>query len=314
MYINSLAYYVPELVVPNSYFKDVNGLDDSWIEERTGIKERRKAAPEENTNTMALEAVKRALVNLPYPQEESNLIVGATYSPYDTVGTLAHVTQKYLGVDDIPAVSVSSACSSFLNAMEIVEGYFAMGKATKALVVVSEHNTKFSNETDTKAGHLWGDGSAAFFVSKERQTDKDFEVLEIITGGAATTGKGPEGVTLRPRDGGIEMLFGKDVFINACQYMTRVTKTIVEKNNFDVADITYFIPHQANNRITENVAKQLNLTKKQALTNIQYLGNTGCAGSGIALAENQDKYQKDDLVVVTVFGGGYSFGSMLIKC
>ena len=136
--------------------------------ERTGIRERRKAAPGENANTMAVAATERVLAAAPGFVEGLDLIVGATYTPHDTIFTLAHAVQLAVGVDDIPTISISSACSSLLNAVEIVEGYFALGKATRAIVVVSEHNTAYNNELDTMAGHLWGDGAAALLLSKER--------------------------------------------------------------------------------------------------------------------------------------------------
>ncbi|MEZ4775360.1 MAG: ketoacyl-ACP synthase III [Bacteroidia bacterium] len=313
MYINALAHYLPEKIVPNAYFLNVNGLTDEWIEARTGIKERRKAATGENTNTMAIRALRNAIASLPYPKDEVDLVVGATYSPYDTVGTLAHAVQFELGVNHIPAVTISAACSSFLNAIEIVEGYFATGKATKALVVVSEHNTAYANEEDTMAGHLWGDGAAAVFISREQQSDKDLYIREISTKGAALVGKGIEGVVLRPFDGGIIMPHGRDVFINACQYMAQTTDEILKKNGYSIDELTYFIPHQANMRISRNVAEQLKLPEEKIVSNIQYLGNTGCAGCAIGLSERQSDYKTGDVIVVSVFGGGYSYGAMLLE-
>ena len=147
LYINAFAHYLPDNRVPNSYFKDVNGLDDEWIRTRTGISTRSKAGENENTNTMALEAVKRLHEKLPFPIEEVDLIVAATYSPHDTVATAAHMIQRHFKARAARCLTVSAACSSFINAMEIVEGYFAMNKATKAIVVASEHNTEYSNET-----------------------------------------------------------------------------------------------------------------------------------------------------------------------
>ena len=151
LYINAFAHYLPEGKVPNAYFKDVNGLDDEWIYSRTGIRNRSKALEGENTNTMAVEAVRRLKERLPFPIEEVDLIVAATYSPYDTVRTAAHTVQRVFDIADAKCLSVSSACSSFINALEIAEGYFAMGKATKAIVLASEHNTKYANETDLQA-------------------------------------------------------------------------------------------------------------------------------------------------------------------
>ncbi|MEQ9423588.1 MAG: ketoacyl-ACP synthase III [Cyclobacteriaceae bacterium] len=313
MYISHSGFYYPTTKIPNEYFEELNGLSNDWIVERTGIQERRKAAAGENTNTMAVEAVKILQKNSGSDLNDVDLIVGGTYSPYDTVVTLAHIVQNHLGLGDVPAVSVSSACSTFLNSMEIVEGYFASKKASKAILVLSEHNTAYNNEKDEKAGHLWGDGSVAFLVTKERQADNDVKIVEIITRGAANVGKGIEGVQLKPTNGGIQMPHGKDVFINAIQYMSNVTKDILERNNHTIADLNYLVPHQANLRITKNVAQNLGLEEKNALSNIQYLGNTGCAGSGIALAEHWNEFKADDVIVVTVFGGGYSYGAMLLE-
>ncbi len=312
MFISQAGYYYPATKIPNSYFATLNGLSDDWIVERTGIKERRKAGEEENTNTMAVEAIRALRENSGDDLKDVDLIVGGTYSPYDTVVTLAHIVQHYLDLDDVPAVSVSSACSTFLNSMEIVEGYFATNKAKKAIVVLSEHNTAYNNEHDTKSGHLWGDGSTAFLVSKERLSESDAEIKEIITKGAANVGKGIEGVMLKPANGGINMPNGKDVFINAIQYMSSVTKSVLERNGYSLEDLRYLVPHQANLRITKNVAQNLGLSEDRALSNIQYLGNTGCAGSGIALAEHWNEFVEGDVIVVTVFGGGYSYGAMLL--
>lgn len=313
MYINSISAYIPEEVITNSYFQDINGLSDDWIVERTGIRERRKAGPGENSNSMGVEAVLAGLQSLPYDAKEINLIVGATYTPHDTIVTLAHAVQHAMDIDGIPVVTISSACSSLINAMEIVEGYFAMGKADKAVVIASEHNTGYNNESDVKAGHLWGDGAAALFISKERVSENDMEVKDIITGGAATKGKAIEGVTLKPLERGIIMPHGRDVFIHACHYMPKVVQDILDRNDLRIREIDYIVPHQANLRITKNVAQTLEIEEGKALSNVQYLGNTGCAGCAIAMWEHQQEFKKGQKIVVTVFGGGYSYGAMLVE-
>ncbi|WP_044000696.1 3-oxoacyl-ACP synthase III family protein [Hymenobacter swuensis] len=313
MYIHQVAAYLPAEIITNEHFTRLNGLSNEWITERTGIRARRKAAPDENTNTMALEATRRALAQAPaFPAADIDLIVGGTYTPHDTIYTVAHAVQRELNVSDIPVVSISSACSSLLNAVEIVEGYFAMGKAQRALVVVSEHNTAYNNDFDTVAGHLWGDGAAVLLLSKERLAPADLHVQAIRTGGAGNIGKADQAVTLKPVERGIVMPFGKDVFIHACTYMTRVTQQILEQNNLSVADVTYLIPHQANLRITKNVLQQLGLPEERAVSNIEELGNTGCAGAAIALADTWPLLQPGNHIIVTVFGGGYSYGAMLL--
>lgn len=313
MFINAIASYLPEQVVTNAYFQELNGLTDEWIVERTGIRERRKASSEENTHTMALEAAKKITESLPYDISEVDLIVGATYTPHDNIFTLGHALQHALNISEIPVVTISSACSSLLNAIEIVQGYFAMNKASKALVVVSEHNTAYNNEDDTKAGHLWGDGAAVLSISKEKAGEQNWEIKDLITGGAANVGKASEGVTLKPLHRGLIMPYGKDVFINACTYMPKVSKQVMEKNGLTVEDISFVIPHQANYRITKNVAGTLSVPDEKMISNIHYLGNTGCAGCAIAMDENKGKFEKGNKIIVTVFGGGYSYGAMLVE-
>ena len=314
MYINHISSYIPSIKIPNNYFENLNGLSDEWILERTGITERRKASELENTQTMGVEAVKRGLEDLPYQADDIDLIVGGTYTPYDTIFTLGHAVQKFLDKSDIPVLSISTACSTFINAVEVVEGYFATNKASKALIVLSEHNTVYSKAEDQKAGHLWGDGAAAIFISKDQLKRDDLEIKQVITGGAGNIGKASESVFLRPAHEGFEMPYGRDVFVNACQYMSVVTERILNENNYKIEDINYLIPHQANLRITKKVMENLNVESEKALSNIQYLGNTGCAGAAIAMDENKSKFKSGDVIVVTVFGGGYSYGAMLVEC
>jgi 3-oxoacyl-[acyl-carrier-protein] synthase-3 len=314
VYLHHVAAYLPEAVVTNAHFTRLNGLASEWIIERTGIQERRKAGPDENANTMAIAATRAALAAAPaFASDSVDLIVVGTYTPYDTIFTAAHAVQRDLGVNEIPTVSISSACSSLLNAVEIVEGYFAMGKATRAVVVVTEHNTAYNNEEDTMAGHLWGDGAAALLISKERIGTDDLRITEVITGGAAPVSKADEAVTLKPIDKGIVMPYGRDVFQQACIYMAKVTQQLLDKHRIATTELTYLIPHQANLRISKNVVKQLGLDPARAVSNIERLGNTGCAGAAIGLADVWETLKGGDKVIITVFGGGYSYGAMLLE-
>jgi len=313
MYIHKTACYIPGTVVHNHFFEEINGLTHDWIVERTGIRERRKAADHENTNTMAIESARLAVEKIDFQVKDIDLIVGGTYSPHDTIVTLAHAIQHNLDIHDIPVVSVSSACSSLINCMEIVQGYFAMNKASRALVCVSEHNTAYNNYNDPKSGHLWGDGACTIIVTQEKVSEQDFEIKDIHTSGAATVGKATESIYLRPANGGLKMPMGKDVFINACNYMAKATRDILYRNQLDLDDLDYLIPHQANMRIIKNVANSLKFPEEKTLSNLEYLGNTGAAGCGIVLCENWDKFEPGKFIVLTVFGGGYSYGAMLIK-
>lgn len=197
MYINSTGVYIPSGRITNDYFLNVNGLTDEWITKRTGIHSRSKVGDGENQETMAVDAVRDALKSLPYDIKDVDLIVAAAYSAIDNVGTVAHIIQREYDIDGVKCVACTSACSSLLNGLEIIEGYFAMGKASKALLISSEQNSYYSNESDPKCGHLWGDGAVAFFLSKDRMAPGEPEITEIFTCGLGNIGKGPDGVCLR---------------------------------------------------------------------------------------------------------------------
>lgn len=313
LYINKITHYLPKNIVTNSYFKDVNGLDDEWIYSRTGIKTRSKASQDENTNTMGIKAVDIAAKELPYPLEEIDLIIAATYSPYDTVATPAHMVQRRYHIENAQCVSVSSACSSFINAMEIVQGYFAMGKARKALVIGTEHNSAYANETDPQSGHLWGDGATAVLVSDKNYSGHDAKIIDIYTRGLGHIGKAAEAVYLRPRHGGIGMPEGRDVFIHACHYMVEALTQVTQTYGKTVQDLDWISSHQANQRIIKTISKQTNIPEERFLMNIEKRGNTGSPSCAISLSENLDKIHPGQLVGLTVFGGGYSCGAMLLQ-
>ena len=313
MYINAMGCYVPEKRVPNEYFKEVNGLTPDWIEQRTGIRTRSKAGEDENVDTMGLRAVEEAVAHLPYDIKDVDLIVAAHYCAYDTVATLAHKVQREYAINGAKALYMSSACSSFINGLEVIEGYFAMGKAKRALLVCSEHNSYYANEADQKSGHLWGDAAVAFFISKDKEADNDIRILDVYTEGLGDIGKGPAGVTLRPKEDGIDMPDGRDVFIHACRYMIYALDKSLENLGLERKDISRLITHQANKRIVAQVAHQLDLTLDSFYNNIEELGNTGSASAPLVLVQNIDKIKKGEKVALMVFGGGYSCGCFIIE-
>ena len=308
-----MGHYVPTGRIANDYFEKVNGLTSDWIVQRTGIRTRSKANADENCDTMALQAVEDAIKTLPYDIKDVDLVVGAYYSVYDSVATAGHVIQQKYDIKRAKVVYASAACSSFINGLEIAEGYFAMGKASKALIICSEHNTYYSNEKDPKSGHLWGDAAVAFFVSKERQTENDIEILDIFTEGLGNVGKGPGGVKLRPGEDGITMPDGRDVFVNACRYMIYALNNALQDTNLKIEDIDKFICHQANKRIVAQVAHQLEKPMEEFINNIEEFGNTGSASAPLVLSQHKGDFKKGDIVALMVFGGGYSCGCFIVR-
>lgn len=314
MYINATGHYIPSARIDNAYFLPINGLTDEWIVRRTGIHTRSRVAENEGHNSMGLDAIRNALPKLPYDVKDVDLIVSAAYSAYDTVATLAHEAQKEFDIDGAKAVYLSSACSSFVNGLEMIDAYFASGKASKALLVCSECNSYYANENDKTCGHLWGDAAVAFFVSKDPCADGEPEIKAIYTCGLGNVSKGPEGVQLRPKEGGITMPFGKDVFMHACNYMIdALDKAAAEVGDLKPADLDHIICHQANLRIVANVAHQLRLHMERFENNIGELGNTGSAGVALVFSQRRDSFARGERVGLTVFGGGYSCGAAIIE-
>lgn len=313
MFINATGFYIPEMRIGNSHFARLSGVTDEWIAQRTGILTRSKAKETETSDSMAVRAVRDAVPKLPYSIRDVDLIVSASYTPDDTICTTAHRLQNEFGIRDAKALHISSACSSFVNALEIVEGYFATGKASKALVVSAEKNSTYCDESDPKAGHLWGDAAVAFFISRKRFSDREAEICDIYTCGLGFLPKAPNAVNLRPQNGGLSMTEGRDVFQKACIYIPENVLGILRKNGYAMNDLNYLIPHQANMRIIRTVARQLGLPEEKCLHNIEEVGNTGSVSSGLVYAQNESIFEKDDLIVLSVFGGGYSTGACLIK-
>lgn len=312
MFINSTGFFVPETSIPNSYFTELNGLTDDWIYQRTGIKSRVRASEKETLNYMCRRAVEMASQKLPYSISTVDLIIFASYTPSDTVGTTGHWIQREFGIEQAKVFYISSACSSGMNAIEAVSAYFSARIASRALLICADRNSSFSDDKDSVAGHLWGDAAVAYFLSDDSYDVSETEILDINTQGLAHIGFGPEAVKLSLPNGGIQMPFGKDVFTYACTYIAENTQKILSDNGFGINDLSYFIGHQANMRILKNVANRLGIPERKSLSNIERMGNTGSASALLVFAMSDSEFESNNLVCMSVFGGGYSAGACLM--
>jgi 3-oxoacyl-[acyl-carrier-protein] synthase-3 len=313
MYIHSLSEYVPEKIVDNKYFGERAGRPSQWYERLTGMKERRRAQVGENTNTMALAAVARLVETHPGALDDVDLIVGGSYTPWDTIATIAHVVQRKFNLRKARALFISSACTSFLNAVELTAAYFESGRAKKALLVVSEHNSLYSSDDDPTSGHLWGDAAAAAVLTKDRGSDAFMSVDDVMTEGLGCVGFGPDGIHCSPRGGGLSMPQAKDVFAHACVSMENSARQILERNGLRADQMRLLIAHQANGRILEHVAERLELAGDRVANTLQTLGNTGCASIPITLFRHRHLLKQGDRVLFAAFGGGYSTGAALAR-
>jgi 3-oxoacyl-[acyl-carrier-protein] synthase-3 len=312
VFIHASSEYLPERVVDNEYFSALTGRPTQWFEQLTGIRERRRAGEGENANTMAIRAVENLLSSAPGCLDGVDLIIGASYTPWDTIGTIAHVIQRQFSIANARALYVSTACSSFIDALDVVTAYFAAGRSTRALVVAVEHNSLYSSDGDERSGHLWGDGAAALLITKTGGGDA-VEIVDVRTVGRANLGRGPEGINLIPNRDGLVMLHGKDIFIHACREMVAATRDIVGGNGLRLEDIAMLVPHQANKRIIDCVSEHLHTATLNVPMTIAELGNTGCAGVAITYHRNSHLLGSGQLAVLVTFGGGYSTGAALLR-
>ena len=312
MFIHASADYVPARVVDNEYFSGLTGRPTTWFEQLTGIRERRRAGQGENANTMAIAAVEKMKQEQPGILDGVDMIVGASYTPWDTIGTIAHVVQKHFAIRNARALYVSTACSSFIDALEIVWTYFQAGRASKALVIAVEHNSLYSRDSDEKSGHLWGDGAAAFMVCKE-PGGQGVQIVDVRAVGRGDLGRGPEGIQMIPHGDGLIMLHGKDIFMHACREMVAAANDILARHGVALDDLRLMIPHQANKRIIDCVIEHLKMPADRAALTIQELGNTGCASVAITYHRHWQRLQPGDTGVIVAFGGGYSAGAALLR-
>lgn len=312
MFIHASSEYVPQRAVDNDYFSALTGRPTQWFEQLTGIRERRRAAADENANTMAISAVASLVQSAPGCLQGVDLVIGASYTPWDTIGTIAHVVQRHFSLANARAMFLSTACSSFIDSLDVVAAYFAAGRSSKALVIAVEHNSLYSADSDDKSGHLWGDGAAALLLTKTAM-GRAVEIVDVRTVGRADMGRGPEGINMIPKGAGLVMPYGKDIFMHACREMVAATREIVAGNDLQLTDIDMLVPHQANKRIIDCVIQHLETASIHVPMTIAELGNTGCAGVAITYHRNAHLLTAGQYAVLVTFGGGYSTGAALLR-
>ena len=310
MFILATSDYVPRRIVDNEYFSQLLDKPASWFEQRTGIRQRHRNEGEENVHTLALGAVAGLREQGALP-DRVDLIIAASYTPLDTIGTMAHVIQRKFGLHGAKAMYLSTACSSFLDALDVTGMYFKSGRVTNALIVAAEHNSAYARDADISSGHLWGDGAAAVLLSAG-SAGATFEVLDTQTKGLADLGHGPEAISLTHKDG-LVMPHGREVFHHACLEIAEAVRQIVAKNDLSLDQLQLLIPHQANKRIIDHVGKDLGVAPERVALTVDHLGNTGCASVAITLHRAAHRVAPGGLAVLVTFGGGYSVGAALIR-
>ena len=329
--IAGLGYYVPENVVTNDDLSKIIDTNVEWIQERTGIQERRHIIKGEDTTTsMGVKAAEIAIERSGVAKEDIDFIVFATLSPDYYFPGPGVLVQRDLGLRTIGALDVRNQCSGFVYALSVADQYIKTGMYKNILVIGSEvHSTGLDMTTRGRGvSVIFGDGAGAAVLSREEDLTKGILSTHLHSEGQhaeelvlKAPGMGGRWVSdiLADNDPDDESYFpymnGQFVFKNAVVRFSEVINEGLQANNLEVSDIDMLIPHQANLRISQFIQKKFGLTDDQVYNNIQKYGNTTAASIPIALTEawEKGKIKSGDTVVLAAFGSGFTWASAIIK-
>ena len=329
--ITGLGFYVPDNVVTNEDLSKVIDTNDEWIQERTGIKERRHIIPGQDTTTsMGVKAAKIALERSGVAKDAIDFVVFATLSPDYYFPGPGVLVQRDLGLRTVGALDVRNQCSGFVYALSVADQYIKTGMYQNILVIGSEVQSTGLDMTSRGRGVsvIFGDGAGAAVLSRETDVTKGILSTHLHSEGqhaeeliVKAPGMGGRWITdiLADNDPNDESYFpymnGQFVFKNAVVRFSEVINEGLQANNLEVSDIDMLIPHQANLRIAQFIQQKFKLTDDQVFNNIQKYGNTTAASIPIALTEawEQGKIKTGDIVVLAAFGSGFTWGSVIIK-
>jgi 3-oxoacyl-[acyl-carrier-protein] synthase-3 len=329
--ISGLGFYVPENVVTNDDLSKIMDTNDEWIQERTGIKERRHIIRGEDTTTsMGVKAAKIAIERSKIDKDDIDFIIFATLSPDYYFPGPGVLVQRDLGIKTVGALDVRNQCSGFVYAISIADQYIKTGMYKNILVIGSEVHSTGLDFTDRGRGVsvIFGDGAGAAVLSREEDLKKGILSTHLHSEGQhaeelvlIAPGMGKRWITDiiaedNPDDESYyPYMNGQFVFKNAVVRFAEVINEGLEANNLHVSDVSMLIPHQANLRISQFIQKKFDLTDDQVYNNIQRYGNTTAASIPIALTEawEKGKIKEGDLIVLAAFGSGFTWASAIIR-
>jgi 3-oxoacyl-[acyl-carrier-protein] synthase III len=311
--------YLPEKVLTNDDLAKFVDTSDEWIAARTGIRERHVAAEGETTGDLAYQASLRALEAAGVDASELDLIVLGTTTPDLIFPSTACLLQHRLGANGCPAFDVNAACSGFVYALSIADKFIRSGAAKTALVVGSETLTRMLDWTDRGTCVLFGDGAGAVVLKADAETGILSTHLHA-DGGKKELLWNPVGVSVGFKPGehnaGVKVLMtGNEVFKHAVKALDSVVEETLEANGLDRGEIDWLIPHQANLRIIEATAKRLDMPMERVVVTVDKHGNTSSGSVPLALdvAVRSGSVQRGQLVLLEAFGGGFTWGSALLR-
>ena len=311
--ILSTGSYLPSYIRTNAELEKMVDTSDEWIVTRSGIRERRIAAADETVATMGFEAAKNAIEAAQINPQDIELIIVATTSNSHAYPSAACQVQGLLNIDDAISFDLAAACTGFIYALSVADQFIRAGKVKKALVIGSDLNSRKLDETDRSTVVLFGDGAGAVILEASEQEGI------ISTHLHASADKNNALVLAQPergieKSGYIEMQ-GNETFKLAVRELSNVVEETLLANNLDKKDLDWLVPHQANLRIITATAKKLEMDISQVVVTLDKYANNSAATVPVALDEavRDGRIQRGQLLLLEAFGGGWTWGSALVR-
>ena len=311
--IIGVGSYLPKKLLTNKDLEKSLDTTDEWITSRTGIKERHIVGPNEHTTDLAFEAARNAINNASINAEEIDLIIVATTTPDKIFPSTACNVQTKLGIKNCPAFDVQAVCSGFIYALSIADKFIKTNSAKNILVIGADSMSKITDYTDRSNAILWGDGAGAVVLSASNEQG-------ILSTHIHADGQHEELLHVPKINVGnkiqqtIEMK-GSQVFKIAVNTLDKIVDEALIANQLKKEDIDWLVPHQANIRILEATAKKLEMSMDKVIVTIDRHGNTSAASIPLALDDGiqSGKIKSGHLLLMEAFGGGFTWGSALIR-
>ena len=316
--ITGIGSYLPDEVVSNDDLSKILDTSDEWITTRSGIKQRHRAADSEATSDIALAAAQQALSHAGITAGDIDMIIVSTTTPDLTFPATAALVQKKLGISHGAAFDVQAVCSGFVYGLSVASAMVETGQAERALLIGAETMTRLLDWEDRATAVLFGDGGGAVvleatdinaetephIIGSYLRSDGNLTDLLYVDGGPSTTGT----------TGKLRMQ-GREVYRHAVGNIAEAINSLLQRHELMVGDIDWFVPHQANKRIIDGVAKKIGLPAEKTVVTVQSHANTSAASIPLALHEllKSGRVSSGDLIMLEAMGGGLTWGANLIR-
>ncbi|EHD0842283.1 ketoacyl-ACP synthase III [Staphylococcus pseudintermedius] len=306
--IKGFGVYAPDRVIDNAYFESYLDTSDEWISQMTGIKERRWADENQDTSDLAYEASIRAIEDAGIDAQDIDMVIVATSTGDHRFPTVANMLQQRLGLGKVASMDQLAACSGFMYGIITARSFVLSGEYQNVLVVGADKLSKITDLNDRSTAILFGDGAGAVIIG---EVSENRGILSYELGSDGVGGK----YLYQDQETNFIRMNGREVFKFAVRVMGESSQRAVEKANLGPDDINMFIPHQANIRIMESARQRLNLPKEKMSVSVDKYGNTSAASIPLSVKQELENgsIKDDDVVVFVGFGGGLTWGSIVIR-